>query len=324
MPSTTEWRLPPSIQPRPEDYAFDLDRALKAVVGLHATVTPDAFTADTLGTERAGHGVLIDEDLVLTIGYLITEAATVWIHLHDGRVVEGDALGFDAATGFGLVQVIGQANIDPLPLGVSDAAKVGDRIILAGHGGRARSLAGRIMARQEFAGYWEYYLEDAIFTHPAHPNWGGAGLISEAGTLIGIGSLQLERPSSVGKADRYNMVVPTDLLKPILDDLRRYGGVNAPPRPWLGLYATEAEDKVLIAGVATRGPASRAELREGDAIIAVAGQRVSTLADLYRAIWALGPAGVDVPLTLHRDGLTFDVAVVSSDRAKFLKGPRLQ
>jgi S1-C subfamily serine protease len=107
MPSLTEWKVPPAYQPRPNDYSFDLDRVLSSVVGLHSIIPADAFLADTLGTERAGNGVLIDDGLVLTIGYLITEAETVWLHLGDGRAVEGHALGFDAASGFGLVMGIG-------------------------------------------------------------------------------------------------------------------------------------------------------------------------------------------------------------------------
>ena len=219
MASLTEWKVPAAVQPRLEDYSFDLERALSAVVGLHSIVPGDAFTADTLGTERAGNGVLIDDGLIVTIGYLITEAETVWLHLADGRVVQGHVLGIDQESGFGLVQAFGQLDLAPLPLGSSAAAALNDRIVVGGIGGRTRSLAGRIAAKQEFAGYWEYLLDEAIFTHPAHPNWGGTGLISAAGELIGIGSLQLEREHG-GKSEHLNMNVPIDLLKPVLEDLR--------------------------------------------------------------------------------------------------------
>jgi S1-C subfamily serine protease len=275
-----------------------------------------------LGVERAGNGVLIDEGLVLTIGYLITEAETVWLHLGDGRVVQGHALGFDQETGFGLVQALGKIDLPALELGLSKAADIGERVVMGGAGGRTRSLAGRIAARQEFAGYWEYVLDEAIFTYPAHPNWGGTGLISAKGELIGIGSLQLERARE-GKNEHLNMVVPIDLLKPILGDLRKFGRANRPVRPWLGLYSTEIEDKIVVVGIAPKGPAARAEIKTGDVIVAVKGERVSTLAAFYRNIWALGQAGVEVPLTLYREGVTFDVRVNSSDRTKFLKGPRL-
>src|ERR1700729_3170868 len=193
MATMTEWKVPPANQPRTGDYAFDLDRVLASVVGLHSIIPNDAFLADNLGTERAGNGVVIDDGLVLTIGYLITEAEAVWLHLGDGRVVQGHALGFASETGFGLVQALGRLDLDPLPIGSSAIATVGDRVVMGGVGGRTRSVASQIAAKQEFAGYWEYMLDEAIFTHPAHPNWGGTGLISARGELIGIGSLQLER-----------------------------------------------------------------------------------------------------------------------------------
>ena len=322
MPSLTEWKVPPAFQPRADDYNFDLDRVLSSVVGLHSIVPQDAFTAETLGIERAGNGVVIDDGLVLTIGYLITEAEAVWLHLGDGRVMEGHALGFDAVTGFGLVQALGRMDIDPLPIGSSAATKIGDRVVVGGAGGRTRSVASQIAAKQEFAGYWEYLLDEAIFTHPAHPNWGGAGLISSSGELIGIGSLQLERERA-GKAEHVNMIVPIDLLKPVLDDLRRFGKVNRPARPWLGMYSTEIDNRVVVIGISGNGPAARAELKAGDVILAVKGEKITSQAGFYRKLWALGAAGVDVPLTVHHEGVTFDVTLASTDRARLLKGPRL-
>jgi S1-C subfamily serine protease len=322
MASLIEWRVPAAVQPRVEDYGYNLERALSSVVGLHSLIPADAFTADTLGVERAGNGVLIDDDLVLTIGYLITEAETVWLHLGDGRVVQGHALGFDQETGFGLVQALGSIDLPSLEIGSSRVAEVGERIVVGGAGGRTRSLAGRIAAKQEFAGYWEYVLDEAIFTYPAHPNWGGTALISGEGKLIGIGSLQLERARE-GKNEHLNMIVPIDLLHPVLQDLRKFGRANHPVRPWLGLYSTEIEDKIIVVGIAPKGPAARAEIKTGDVVVAVKGDRVSTLAGFYRKVWALGRAGVEVPLTLYREGVTFDVRVNSSDRTKFLKAPRL-
>ncbi|MBV9556349.1 MAG: serine protease [Pseudolabrys sp.] len=322
MPAVSEWKVPQSVQPRAENYSYDLELALTSVVGIHSIVPNDAFTADTLGVERAGNGVVIDRGLVLTIGYLITEAETIWLHCHDGRVVPGHALAMDQETGFGLIQALDRLDLPALQLGSSAAAKAGDKVVIGGAGGRSHSVAAQIAARQEFAGYWEYVLDEAIFTFPSHPNWGGTALISSRGDLIGIGSLQLERERN-GKNENLNMVVPIDLFKPIREDLQKYGRVNKPVRPWLGLYSTEVEDKIVAVGIAGKGPAARAEIKTGDVIIAVKGEKVTTLAALYRAVWALGNAGVEVPLTLYRDGVTFDVRVNSSDRAKFLKAPKL-
>src|SRR5579864_8046794 len=298
MSVLSEWKVPPAYQPRASDYGFDLDRVLSSVLGLHSIVPSDAFSADNLGTERAGNGVLIDDGLVLTIGYLITEAEAVWLHLGDGRVVEGHALGFDSVSGFGLVQALGHIDLEPLPLGSSAATAIGDRVVVGGAGGRTRSVASHIVAKQEFAGYWEYLLDEAVFTYPAHPNWGGTGLISCSGELIGIGSLQLDRERD-GKAEHVNMIVPIDLLKPILDDLRKFGRVNKPARPWLGLYSTEIDNRVVVIGISANGPAARAELKTGDVILAVDGDKVTSQTAFYKKMWGLGAAGVDVPLTVH-------------------------
>ncbi len=324
MASLSEWKVPSGLQPKPDQYGYDLDRALSAVVGLRAVIPPDAFTAETLGTERAGNGVVIRENgLVLTIGYLITEAETIWLTTVDGRVVPGHALAYDQETGLGLVQALGSLDLPALPMGVSQRLQVAERVVVGGAGGRQRSVAARVVARQEFAGYWEYVLEEAIFTAPAHPYWGGTALIGSTGELLGIGSLQLQRDQDNGRAEDLNMIVPIDLLKPILDDLLTHGRPNRPPRPWLGFYATEVEDKVVIVGLAPHGPAQRADLRTGDMVLAVAGEEVTELAPLFRRIWSLGPAGVDVPLTVYRDGRTFEMHVSSADRSRFFKTPSL-
>ena len=324
MPSVSDWKVPSSAQPKPDDYSYDLEHALSCVVGLRTTVPADAFTADTLGTERAGNGVLIrGNGLVLTIGYLITEADTIWITLNDGRSIPGHVLGYDQETGFGLVQALAKLDVPALPIGESAAASIGERVVVGGFGGRHRSVAGRIVAKQEFAGYWEYVLDEAIFTAPAHPNWGGTALIGPAGDLLGIGSLQLQHAVDKGEAQNINMIVPIDLLKPIIDDLMKFGRRNAPPRPWLGLYATKVDDRLVVVGLADRGPAKKADVRTGDIILSVAGKEVRDLASFFRRIWAQGQAGVDVPLSIYRDGETMEFTVKSSERNRFLKGPSL-
>ena len=324
MSSLSNWRVPVSVQPKPNDYDYDLDVALSSIVAIRAQIPHDAFTAGVLGTERAGHGVLIRANgLVLTIGYLITEAESVWLQTGSGHIVPGHALAYDHETGFGLVQALAALDMPPLPLGRSGDASVGEYVVVGGAGGRQRSVAARIVARQEFAGYWEYVLDDAIFTAPAHPHWGGAALIGPKGDLLGIGSLQLEQRRAPDIVQHINMIVPIDVLKPVLEDLLFYGRPNRPPRPWLGLYAAEIEDRVVIVGLAEGGPAQRADLRQGDIILAVSGVEVGTLLALFRHIWSLGPAGVEVPLTVLRDGETIELRVTSGDRNFYLKKPRL-
>lgn len=320
MATESDWKVPDALQPRPEDHEYDLDRVLSAVVGLRAAVPADAFTAETLGTERSGNGVLIRGDgLVLTVGYLVAEAETVYLSLADGRAVPAHVVAYDHETGFGLVQALARIDLPPLPLGRSAAAEVGERVVVGGAGGRPHSVAARIVARQEFAGYWEYVLDDAIFTSPAHPNWGGAPLINAAGELIGIGSLQLQQ----GRGSFLNMIIPIDVLKPVFNDLQLFGRPNRPPRPWLGLYAAEMDERVLVVGLSDDGPAAKAGIQTGDVILAVAGVEPSDLAGFYRRVWEQGSAGAEVRLTVQRDGRTMEIAVRSADRASFLKRPSL-
>jgi len=312
------------VQPKPQDYSFDLDAALAAVVGLKVTVSSDAFTAETLGTERAGNGVIIRKDgLVLTIGYLVIEAETIWIQLADGRAVPGHLLAYDHETGFGLVQALTRTDFPFLELGSSLEARIGDDVVVGGAGGAQHSLAARIIAKQEFAGYWEYLLDQALFTAPSHPNWGGTALIDLQGKLIGIGSLQLQYTKSDNSTDNLNMMVPVDLLKPILVDLVKRGRADRPVRPWLGLYATEVGNRLVIAGLSSRGPARAADLRGGDVVLDVAGVEVATLAAFYRRVWSMGAAGVDIPMRVYRKGKTLSINVRSGDRASFFKPPTL-
>jgi S1-C subfamily serine protease len=320
MATSIDWKIPPEIAPDAAAYDFDLNEALRAVVGIRAVVPGDAFTADTLGTERSGNGVIIrDDGVILTIGYLITEAAEIWLTLADSRTVAATPIGIDQETGFGLVQALGRLAMPALAIGDSTDATPGTNVVAAGAGGTGHSVAAEVIARQEFAGYWEYLLDSAIFTAPAHPYWGGTGLIGPDGRLLGVGSLQLEN----GEGMPLNMYVPTDLVKPVFDDMMTLGQPNRPPRPWLGLYATESDGRVVIAGVAGKGPAAAASLRQGDVVLSVGGMRVSGLAGLFRKVWSLGRAGVPVPMTVNRDGRPVDLVIASGDRRRYLKGPSL-
>ena len=276
MPSLTEWKVPPANQPRASDYGFDLDRALASVVGLHSIIPTDAFSADTLGTERAGNGVLIDDGLVLTIGYLITEAEAVWLHLGDGRVVRRPCarlrfrirLRPGAGAWPASISIRCRSALPPPPKSATAWCWA------APAGAPARSRARSPPSRNSPA------TGNICWTRrsspiPRIPNWGGAGLISNRGELIGIGSLQLERERD-GKSEHVNMIVPIDLLKPVLEDLRKFGRVNKPARPWLGMYSTEIDNKVVVVGISAKGPAARAELKAGDVILAVKGEKISS------------------------------------------------
>ena len=309
--------------PTPEQVSYDLDQALSAVVSVRSRIPEDAMTAPLLGTDREGHGVLIsDEGLVLTIGYLITEAETVWLIDAHGGLASGHVVAYDQETGFGLVQALQPLAATKLELGSSALLQRGDAVVLAGHGGRKSAVNARVIAKQEFAGYWEYLLDEAIFTAPAHPNWGGAALIGPDGTLRGIGSLFVQQVSP-NKTAGANMIVPIDLIKPIFNDLQLYGRVNKPPRPWLGMLTTEVGEYLVVADLINNSPAQRAGIQSGDFVLEVNGEPVDELAALFRRVWSLGNAGVQVPLKLYRDGKTLDILVQSVSRNEYLKTPHI-
>lgn len=317
-----EWDIPEHLRPDPSEFPFDIGAALGSIVALRTAVPADAFTARVLGTEREGSGAVIRDGLILTIGYLVTEAEGIWITTADGRVVPGHALAVDQETGFGLVQALGALGVAPFELGDSEALRIGAPAILAAAGGLRATVGCKLVARQPFAGYWEYLIEDALFTAPAHPSWGGAGLIGPDGKLMGIGSLILQQGEEARRLD-LNMVVPVHRLLPILDDLVTRGRAGRPSRPWLGLYATEDDEGVAIASLAPGGPAESSGVRTGDRVLAVGGVAVTDLAELWRAVWSAGDAGATVKLRLGRARGSRDVAVVSADRTDFLKHPRM-
>jgi len=323
MTEPRNWAFPAALQPSPDEARFDLESALDSVVLLRAQIPEDAFTAPILGTERAGNGVVIrDDGLVVTIGYLITEAESIWLTTNRGAVVPGHALGYDQSTGLGLVLPLGRLGLRPLARAASSGVEVNDEVIVIGHGGRAHSLKASIIARREFAGYWEYLLDDALFTAPAHPQWGGAALVGLNGRLLGIGSLLVQEAAGNRSVDG-NMFVPIDLLAPILEELLKLGRAARTPRAWLGIYTAEMDGHLVIGGLAPGGPAERAGVALGDLVLEVGGERVAGLADMYRRIWSAGPAGSEVELTLSRRGASSLLKLRSADRNEFLKKPRL-
>jgi S1-C subfamily serine protease len=319
MADRSNWASPTSLQPTPEGVDFDLAVALDAMVMLRAEIPEDAFTASILGTERIGNGVVIREDgLVLTIGYLVVEAETIWLTTNRGMVVAGYPLAYDQATGFGLVQPLGRLDVPALSRGSAAQCKVGDDLIVMGNGGQAHALKVKVIAKREFAGYWEYVLDEAVFTAPAHPEWSGAALVDKDGRLVGIGSLLVEEAVG-GETVHANMMVPVELLDSVFEDLLKLGQVGRPPRPWLGMYTADANGQLVVAGLAPGGPADQAGVRPGDVVLDVAGERASSLADLFRRVWRLGPAGTEVRLTLARDGELVRVRLRSADRNDFLR-----
>ena len=293
-----------------------------SVVSLRSLVPDTAFTASTLGTLREGSGVVIDDNgLVVTIGYLITEAEEVWLTTHDERVLPAHVVGYDQETGFGLVQALGDLDLPQLEIGSSAEAKRGDIGTIID--GRGHEVLTEIVAKQEFAGYWEYLLEEAMFTAPFHPSWGGAALVNADNRLVGIGSLRLQMLHK-GDTTDINMIVPIDLLQPILGDLITAGRPRRESRPWLGVYSAESSNGVVVMSVADGGPAEQAGLKSGDVISELDGDEVTGLADFYRKLWTKSPAGAEFAMRIVRSGRDSWVRVKTADREAFLQKPQLQ
>lgn len=301
---------------------MEIEKTLRSIVAVRTSIPEKAFTAGTLGTRREGSGVVIRENgLVLTIGYLVTEADEVWLTRHDGRVVQAHVLAYDQESGFGLVQALAPLELPALPIGDSDLSVVGSDIVFAD--GEGQYVRGNIVAKQEFAGYWEYLLDEAIFIAPAHPSWGGAALIDSDGKLIGLGSLRLQM-SKGGEIADINMAVPINLLRPILDEVLNEGAISKPPRPWLGAFSAETNGEVVVMSVTENGPAAKAGLRRGDVISEIRDGEVDGLADFYRKVWNSGAPGAEIPMRVLRDGREAWLRIKSADRNDFLIKPRLQ
>jgi len=293
--------------------------AVEAVVKVRTFVAPEARTAKTLGTTREGNGVVIDADgLVVTIGYLIIEAMGAELVGADGKAVRAEIVGYDGDTGFGLVRATAPLAVRPATLGRARRVKEGERVTIAGHGGPDAVQPAILVSRREFAGYWEYLLDEALFVSPPHPNWGGAALFAPDGALIGIGSLLVGQVAP-GVQVPGNMFVPIDLLPAVMGDLLALGRPGGAGKPWIGINAQEGPSGLVVTRVQPDSPAEKAGLSIGDVIQAVGSARVGGLADFYRKMWATGDPGVTVSLRVRSSDAVREVAVRTADRRRYLK-----
>ena len=294
--------------------ATTLDDLFSSVVRVKTFINPDGTSVANLGREREGSGIVIDESgLVLTIGYLMVEAHAAQIVTNSGRTLPAAVVGYDHETGFGLLRTLEPPKIKPLAFGRSADLKEQDPALVVSYGGTGAVLPVRVASRREFTGSWEYLVEGAIFTSPPHPAWSGAALISRDGKLVGVGSLIVGDVNGENAPSPGNMFVPIDLLSPILGDLLATGRVAGPGRPWLGLNAQAVQGRLTVGRVAPGSPAQLAGLKRGDIIAGVNGEKTRTLAELYRKVWALGAAGVTVPLDVlsDREPRRFDLQSVN-------------
>ena len=299
--------------------AVDTERN-HAVVKLSIKAVADARTADTLGAEREGTGIVIDarRGLILTIGYLVLEAASILVMTPDARIYPASVAGFDHASGFGLVRVTSGL---PAAVGLGESAALRElhTLTVLAHTAAGGASSAAIVALRRFTGWWEYMIEEAIFTAPPRYEHSGAGLFDAEGRLVGIASLWVSDALEIGAAFPGNMFVPIDLLKPLLDDLVSTGRRRGPSRPWLGLYSEQHEGHLFVSRTLPDSPADRAGLKRGDVILGIAGESVGGQSDFYRKLWASGEAGCDVTLHVLHDKAVRQVVVRTADRMDYLR-----
>jgi S1-C subfamily serine protease len=294
------------------------------MVSITAHIPDDAMSAGLLGTERVGHGVRIREDgLIATIGYVVHEAENVWIGTRS-TVVPGFVVGYDFDSGFALVKPSLPLHGGRMQLGSGSDLLVGDAVSVMSSSGNEQVIEARVIAKQEFAGRWEYVIDQAVFTTPPHDSWSGAALVDRRGRLCGLGSLVIQGFEVSGTMSTVNMFVPIDLLEPIVDEICAHGRRLAPPRPWLGMLVHDDQHDLTVVGVYRNCPADKAGLRPGDVIVGIDDEPVVGLANMFRRVWSMGSAGVDVPLNVLRNTEKMELLVRSGDRAGFQRKGTLQ
>ncbi len=305
-----------------EDSSYQaLIDATNAVVGVKVRALPNARGNETLGVDRVGSGVVINnEGLVLTIGYLIAEADQVEVSDADGTAVPAIVVASDPVTGFGLLRPMRKLSPKPIRLGSSAPVAQLDRMMIVTGGDEQTLSIATVVSKRQFAGYWEYLIDDAIFTSPPRTDHSGAALINKDGELVGIGSLLVMDALTPGERLPGNMFIPVDLLKPVLDELVRTGGRAGPRRPWLGVNSLEEDGRVKVMQVNEESPAEAAGITAGDIILKVNGEPVESLEKFYVKLWSPGARpGSDVHLTVLHGVSEREVIVRSMERDEYMR-----
>jgi len=290
-----------------------VDQIRPSVVRVQANIPEERPSSRILGTFRQGTGILIDEEHVLTVGYLILEASTAQITLDGGRQVPARLLGIDLESGLGVLQVLEPTETATLKLGSSEEVSVGDLTLIMGSMEENTRVVsnGRIFAIQSFVGYWEYMLDEAFLVVPPNPAFGGSPLVSFEGKCIGVVSLQISEPQGM------NLAIPIDLFHSIKEELLKYGRVlSRAPRSWLGVYHILIQEGMAVVGVVAEGPADKAGIQRGDIITHLNGIEISSDTDFLHHLWSV-PVGEKLHLTIQRNGVTQEIVVRSEDRYRF-------
>jgi S1-C subfamily serine protease len=298
----------------------DAEEMLAAVVRVRMKAIPDARSNANLGQSREGTGVVIDErGHIVTIGYIVIEADSIEITTQDDRTVPATLVGYDHASGFGLLRSGAPLGVKPMPMGQAADLALREPVMILPAGGREMASLAYVVSKRKFAGSWEYLLDSAIFTAPPTFQWAGAALVSREGKLVGIGSLLVRETLEGDSQVPGNMFVPIDLLKPILADLIEKGRRKEPPRPWLGLATEEMHGHLFVTRVSPDGPADKAGIRNGDVVLGVGADPVKSHEELYRRVWGLGAAGIDVPLRILKGVDVREFRLRSIDRFQYFR-----
>jgi S1-C subfamily serine protease len=312
-----------STEPRYQTMIDALTRANAAVVGVQVVATQGARSAETLGRERSGSGVVIGPDgLILTIGYLMLEADAIQVITQDNRTLPARAVAYDLATGFGLIRpLLPLRGVTPVRLGSVADLRTGEPLMVSVGGADGDVSATQLVSKRPFSGYWEYHIDTALFTSPPVTHHSGAALFNQRGELLGIGSLFVGDALGDDRRLPGNMFVPVDLLKPILAELQQTGSSRQSRRPWLGLTSTEQAGRVHVVRVNKDGPAEAAGLQPGDVVLAVDDVQVSTLVDFYKRIWSHAQPDDEIQLTVLQGGTIRVVTIKAVDRMTTMAKP---
>ena len=288
---------------------------LPSIVNIHTTVPRAHPSARILGEERMGSGVVLDgSGLLLTVNYVVMGASTIEVAPLKGRRTKAEVVAQDFEIGLALVRTKRQG-FAPVQLATARAPERGDPVIAIASSGvqEVRVGGGLITYLGEFEAYWEYLLDRGIVSSAANPGFGGGGLFTLTGRLLGV--LQL----NLNEIARNSLSIPVDCYRENAEELLRYGRVvSRPKRAWLGVYAHALEDGVIIAGIVGGGPADKGGLREGDMIVSLNAEELSSRRELYMSLWK-HPPGDKLTFEIMRDNSVRRLEIIGGDRADFFK-----
>jgi serine protease Do len=300
----------------------DIRKIYQSIVKIDSIVPADARTAKALGTVRGGNGVVIDDKHILTIGYIVVEAETITITLPNGGVVPAELIGYDHTTGFGILKTILPSKLSSLKIGDSDNLNKEETLYVLPYLSEGAPSAVKMVSRRSFTGWWEYFLDKPIYTHPMNSSFAGSALINEFGEILGIGSLYVSDAAAKGIPSPGNLFVPINDLKPILDDLIVNGKRTSDVKPYMGLTSNDDNGKVMITRVNDDGPAAKAGFMENDIILKVNKINIPDTENFYKTVWSQGGPGTLLDFEIERNSQIISLKLTTMDRNDFFVKPK--